>query len=211
MNSGFVIIWAGKNNANNPDQVLSDIAAIVDILPKPKKFLVLSVTNSNMPWQWRGGNQYDSYMKLDSSLAAAYPRNFLDIRAQLVAAYDQANPEDVIDHNHDVLPSSLRYFEDTTLTAPVPDTKSCTSIPFVGNAGGSVQIDQEKIYITNAARGFAREHGCMRGYAGTAAATHDAGAPVRTFDATHLNAAGQMFVAKQINAWMIANSSQLAR
>jgi hypothetical protein len=211
MNDGFVIIWAGKNNASNPVQVLSDIAAIVGVLPEPKKFLVLSVTNSNVPAQWQGGVQYDGYLKLDAALASAYPQNFIDIRARLVATYKPDDPEDVIDHSHDVIPSSLRYFEDSTLASPVTDISSCTSIPTIASVGSTVQIDHEKVFVTNAARGFARYHGCIRGYANTVASTHEAGAPVRTLDATHLNDVGQMFVAKQINDWMTANSKALAK
>lgn len=205
LNDGFVIIWAGKNNAYKPDQVVSDIAAIVDFLPKPKKFVVLSVTNGNINLQWRGGKLYTVYMALDATLASTYPHNFIDIRKVLVEAYDPKNPEDVIDHGHDDLPSSLRYFEDSTLTTPIPDTSSCASIPAPLNYASTVQIDEEKIYVINAGKGFAADRGCIRGYASTTATTHNAGAPVRASDGTHLNATGYMLVAKTINAWMLAN------
>lgn len=205
LNNGFVIIWAGKNNYYRPQEVLSDIAAMVAFLPNPKRFVVLSITNSNVKDQWKGGKLYDTNMQLNASLAAAYPRNFLDIRSILVAGFDPNNAEDVIDHGHDVLPFSLRLNQTSTLPAPVPDAASCTAIPAQFGMGSTVQIDDEKIYVLGAGKGFANDRGCIRGYAGTIAATHSAGAPVLAVDATHLDAAGHKLVAKSINDWMTAN------
>jgi len=209
LNDGFVIIWAGKNNAFAPAQVLSDIAAMVAFLPSPKKFVILSVTNSDMPAQWGGASLYKIYQGLNASLASTYPQNYLDIRSLLVDAYNPEIPEDVIDHGHDVMPFSLRLYGNSTLAAAVTDTTGCTGIPAI--TGSSVQIDAEKIYVSAAKDGFATADGCTRGFAGTSAATHVAGAPLHTVDPTHLNPAGQAFVAQQINAWMSAKYGQNGR
>lgn len=208
LNDGFVIIWAGKNNFRAKAQILSDIEAMVAILPEPKQFVVLSVTNSNVASDWRGGTLYKTYLSLNASLASTYPDHFLDIRSLLVAAYNPDIPEDVIDNGHDVIPSSLRLYVNSTLAAAVADTTSCTAIPASGNMGDTVQIDMEKIYVTSASGGFATPGGCTRGFANTSAATHSVGAPITTLDPTHLNAAGQAFVAQQISLWMTAHDSQ---
>ena len=209
LNKGFVIIWAGKNNALTPDQVVADVAAIVASLPSPKHFVVLSVTNSDMTAQWNNGSLFKRYMAINSALAAAYPDNYLDIRSILVAAYNPRNPEDVIDHSHDVIPSSLRLASTSTLAAPIPDATSCTAIPAGLNSGTSVQIDKEKVYILLGRGGFGLPDGCIRGYAGTTATTHAVGAPVITLDHTHINPAGQAVVAQAINAWIIAHPQKL--
>ncbi len=209
LNKGFVIIWAGKNNALQPDQVLSDVAAIVSSLPAPKRFVVLSVTNSDNKAQWRGGNVYKIYMALNASLQAAYPNNYLDIRSRLVAAYDPNNPEDVIDNSHDVIPSSIRSRGDFVLKAAIPDATSCTAIPAPANNGSSLQIEKEKIYVVQAWSNLAAADGCIRGFVGTAASEHAAGTPMIAIDPTHLDTAGQEIVAREINSWMRANERML--
>lgn len=102
------IIWAGQNNPSNPAVVLSDIAAMVAAMTPPKRFFVLSVLNGNYPGNEKGGSGYANIMAINGALAATYPGHYIDVRQPLIDAYDPNNPQDVIDHDRDIIPSSLR-------------------------------------------------------------------------------------------------------
>lgn len=100
------VFWYGRNNAGARAQVLADLAASVAFLEPGTPFLVISVLNAGN--EIAGTGAYNTIRALNSDLAAAYPGNFFDVRAALVASFDPANPQDVIDNANDVPPSSLR-------------------------------------------------------------------------------------------------------
>jgi lysophospholipase L1-like esterase len=106
--SGHVaIIWAGINNYTSGSTVISDIAVMVASLAEPKRYVVMSLlTGTN---QLSGSTDYTQVMTINNALAAAYPDNFLDIRGYLVSQYDSGVPQDVTDHGHDIVPSTLRF------------------------------------------------------------------------------------------------------
>ena len=54
----ITIIWAGRNNINDPAQVEADIASMVNSLSEPKRYLVLSILNSNA--EPAGSSNYDT-------------------------------------------------------------------------------------------------------------------------------------------------------
>jgi hypothetical protein len=111
-NSWVNIFWMGTNNPTQPAQVKADIAASVAALaPGNDRFLVLSVVNKDRPEEIRGGAVYDTIIRLNDELAAAYPGRYLDIRAFLVGQFNPASGEDVEDARNDVVPSSLRFDE----------------------------------------------------------------------------------------------------
>lgn len=106
------VIWCGHNNISQPAQVLADIASMVDALTAGnRRFVVVSLDNEATPAGIKGGSEYPVVMGIDSQLAAAYPDNYLDARSALIRHYDPSNPQDVIDVQNDVVPSSLRYDE----------------------------------------------------------------------------------------------------
>lgn len=109
-NAWINVFMMGRNNYQRPDQVRADIAAAVAFLaPGNDKFVVLSVLNGYFGgYEIRGGTGYNQITQLNASLAATYTDRFLDVRGFLVAQYDPANPQDVIDHGNDIVPSSLR-------------------------------------------------------------------------------------------------------
>ena len=205
------IIWAGRNNYSSPTTVLADIASIVAALPTPKNFLVLSVLNGDYALEYSGQSNYNVIIALNAALASAYPNNYLDVRAAIVASYSVGNAQDVIDHGHDVPPSSLRSLLDFvgTLNGAIADTVTCsinlTNVTGTVGVGVTLNVDTEKIYVSAATAGNVT--GCTRGYAGTTAATHLTGAAYAGLDGTHLNAAGYLIVAQQINAWLLAHAA----
>jgi hypothetical protein len=102
------VIWVGRNNYNQTSTILSDIAGMVAALPG-SNFVVMNVINWDVsPIEWNTGSDYHYFTDLSAALAAAYPNNYIDIRAALVAAYNSSLPQDVIDHGHDAPPSSLQ-------------------------------------------------------------------------------------------------------
>lgn len=105
----IAVIWAGENNNGDRSQVESDIAAMVATLMPPKKFLVLSILNSDYPEQWKGEPAYLAILQLNADLAATYKENYFDIRSWLVSQYDPNSAADVADFAHDVPPASLRF------------------------------------------------------------------------------------------------------
>jgi lysophospholipase L1-like esterase len=104
-----IIIWAGRNDYTTPNTVKANIAAMVAALPSPKQFLVLAVLNGEAASEYSGGANYAIITQLNADLAALYPQKYLDIRALLVAQFNPVIPQDVIDHGHDIPPSSLRF------------------------------------------------------------------------------------------------------
>ncbi len=108
----ITVLWYGQNNDDAPEQIKADIAASVAALaPGNSRFIVLSVVNKAKPSEFRGAPAYDTIIRLNSELAAAYPRNYLDVRSYLVSQYDRSNPQEVADFQNDVVPSSMRYDE----------------------------------------------------------------------------------------------------
>jgi hypothetical protein len=106
------IFWYGQNNDTEPERIKADVAAsIAHLAPGNTRFVVLGVVNRADGTESRGTTRYDTIVRLNADLAAAYPANFIDIRAFLVSRYDANNAQDVADFNADVPPSSLRNDE----------------------------------------------------------------------------------------------------
>lgn len=199
------VFWAGRNNYSSGATVLSDIAGMVAALPSPACYVVLSIPNSNLSTEWSGTGNYNTIIALNQSLASAYPSNYIDIRALLIAAYNSGNAEDIIDQGHDVDPSTLRDPDGTgTLNGAIASTSTCTiNLTNTGvtiGAGYTLTVDSEKIYVSAASSGNVT--GCTRGYAGTTAATHTNGTSFTGTDPLHLSTAGNLIVAQQVQSWI---------
>lgn len=105
----IAIIWAGRNNYDEPERVLSDVRAMVDFLkPLNKRFVVMPPINSAYRGEQEGGSHYQHFVRIRDGLREAYPNNFLDIWQLLVEDYDPDNPQDVADYRNGIPPSSLR-------------------------------------------------------------------------------------------------------
>jgi len=104
------IIWAGRNDFSNgiPNStILANIASMVASLGHDR-YLVLGILNADTANEYSGGAGYNTITALNSALSAAYGSHYFDMRAYLVSQYNAGIPQDVIDHGHDVPPSSLR-------------------------------------------------------------------------------------------------------
>lgn len=104
-----LVFWYGRNDVGYSTfqaDVLKATAASISVLkPIEKRFVVMSVLNSNA--ETVGTGTYLSICATNDALKAAYPRNFLDIRAILVRS-GTGTGQDAIDAANDVVPSSLR-------------------------------------------------------------------------------------------------------
>jgi hypothetical protein len=105
----FAVIWVGRNNYDQTNVVIADIAAMVGHLTT-SNFLIIGVTNGSYGgYEIRGGEGWTFITQLNSQLSDIYGDRFIDIRAELIARYDPSSPQDVIDFNNDTVPTSLRY------------------------------------------------------------------------------------------------------
>lgn len=101
----FTVIWAGRNNYQGPEWVKRHIAEMVAALGH-ENYLVVGITNGVL--EPKGDRKLRIIDALNADLKAVYGVRFVDVRPLLVAAYDKNNEQDVIDHDNDVVPSSLR-------------------------------------------------------------------------------------------------------
>ncbi len=204
--NGLVVIEAGRNNLTSPAQVLVDIDAMVAALPGTAHTLIETIPNSNSYQEWIGGNYYDLINSLNQALVSKYPQNVVDERTLMIGKF--ANT--LADHTwyaHDVPPESLHArYSSGTLTAALNSSACSFSVGLPNYFNGSIfVIDSEKIYVRAGSGTTVSD--CVRGWEGTAAAAHAAGAAVTQIDAVHFNAAGYTFIAQQIANWMAAHPS----
>ena len=207
LNTGPVVIWVGRNNFNFPQQVLSDVAAMVATLPSPKNYVILGVINADYSGiEYKGDPGYNAIVSLNASLAAAYPDHYFDIRSYLVSHYDPSNPQDVIDFSHDVPPSSMKGINPYcagTLTAPITSASQTQISISQFDLCRTLYIGSEKVEILSFSGG-GNQPGIatvLRGYAGTTPATYPAGTPFTALDPLHTTAlSGSTTTAKGVIA-----------
>lgn len=104
--AGIQVIWAGINNYASGATVLSDIASMVGTIGH-SRYLVLSLINGEYTTEYLGGAGYEQIMAINAALAGAYPSNYLDVRAPLIAA-NTGTGQDAIDAPRDIVPASVR-------------------------------------------------------------------------------------------------------
>lgn len=188
LNSGCVVIWAGRNNYANATQVQADIAAMVAVARQSTTcYLVLSVPNGAYFSELKGTANYNTLLALNSALSATYsPGNhYFDIRTALIALYNPSNPADVLDHQNDVWPYSLRAQDVSgSLTSPIASLTTCdfSTAPAL-TTGQVMSVAAEMIQIAGGANGA---YTCTRGYAGSVAQTYPGATAFSAVDALHL-------------------------
>jgi hypothetical protein len=105
----LTIFWMGHNNDSQPDQIKADIAACVaHLAPGNNRFIVLSVLNKADGTEDKGSPRYDTILKLNADLAAAYPDNFLDMRSFMVSQFNPGDPQELEDAQKDLPSAQLR-------------------------------------------------------------------------------------------------------
>jgi len=100
------IIWAGYNDLVAPAAVEADITAMVNLLGMNNHFKILSILTGAI--ERKGSVRYTAAMEINNWIAKTYPDHYYDVRGYLVSLYNPALPQDVIDHDNDIVPSSLR-------------------------------------------------------------------------------------------------------
>lgn len=98
-------IWVGRNNYDEPQIVLADIAQMVAALDHDR-YLVGAIINGNYAVERAGTPGYAQLLALNARLKDTYGSRFVDLRAALIAA---ASPNDAEDVRADIVPRSLRY------------------------------------------------------------------------------------------------------
>lgn len=104
------IIWAGNNHEFVPEEIANievDIAAMVAALGHDR-YLVMDIINGDWVNKYKGTPWYNEIVGLNRRLAATYGPRYVPIREFLVSLYDPNNAQDVIDHERDIIPSSVR-------------------------------------------------------------------------------------------------------
>jgi hypothetical protein len=106
------VIWAGRNNYYDTNQVLADIRAMVEArTPQDADYLVMGISSANI--ETTGTNGHTAIRALNKALAEAYGFRFLDIRRYLID-YGLADrgitptTQDQADIAGDTVPTSLR-------------------------------------------------------------------------------------------------------
>ncbi len=211
--SDIPVFWEGRNNfrLGTTTTITDDIAAQVATVPPGTDYLVLSITNNNVPEDWKGAAEYDEIIAFDQQLASTYGAHFLDVRQALVAAWDPNSILDASDHAHDEPPTSVRAFigkavlvnpispSDTTFDVKL--TQGYLQNLFILTIGSGA--NQENVSIVSFKGSTVT---VIRNFGGNNTA-HTAGEPVIVTDKTHLNEKGYQVVAKAV----AAHFSQYAR
>jgi len=197
--SGINSIRAGRNNTSvcptsgvttSNCQVAADIEAMTNYVAAHNgRFLVLTVINGELDGYAPDSTRYRWATAIDSWITATYPNNSYDIREALVAAYDAANPVDVLDHSHDVPPFSLRAFDSSGILASAVGSATSCAISFGRKLGNSTIaiIGSEYIFISSGTDG---NYSCTRGFAGSTAAAYPSGTAWVGDDPLHLSGYG---------------------
>ena len=103
------VLWMGNNNFEAPDRVKADISAAVQHLrERNRPFLVFTLLNGNYPERWKGGTGYKCFTETGDWITSTFPHNSFDVRSFLISQYNPTNAADMVDHEHDCLPASLR-------------------------------------------------------------------------------------------------------
>lgn len=102
----FVVIWAGRNNYQNPEDVKADIAKMVASLGH-KRYVVLSIINANRNGERKGDVLYSQIINLNRELESIYKDRFIDVRSYLMTRGKNVG-QDLRDVENDIIPTSLR-------------------------------------------------------------------------------------------------------
>ncbi len=99
------VICAGGVNIYDVSTVLADISMMVSTLGHDR-YLILSPIGNSI--HINGSSTRNKLNQVKSALAEMYGDKYVDIEQVVIDSYDPTKPQDVIDHNNGVTPSSLR-------------------------------------------------------------------------------------------------------
>ena len=196
------LIWSGFNDfGSGYSAAPTNIAGMITQISPNVQYAVLSVLPANTPIFFTGQTTANQLASLNSTLSSTYGSKYLDVKTPLLNSYNPASAEDVIDYGNGITPTSARvtYLNTGTLTNSIASSGVVnfvftSTIGFLGATFPAViTIDSEKIFCTLANPTGTGPYSytvtaATRGYAGTTAASHNAGASIaQIVDPIHLN------------------------
>lgn len=108
-------IEGGYNDMNNAQTAVPPaIASMVAAFLPNTKYFIFNIPNGEAVNQYSGGSVYNAFVATNSATLSTYGNGLVlgghvvQLRELWVAAYNPAIPQDVIDHGHDISPSSQR-------------------------------------------------------------------------------------------------------
>lgn len=102
----FTIIWAGNNNPDATDKwVQRHIAQMIAALGHDNYLIIGVINRSTAP---KDSTTWNNINIINADLKTTYGTRFVDVRPLLVSSYNPSIAQDVIDHENDVIPNSLR-------------------------------------------------------------------------------------------------------
>lgn len=101
-----LVLWLGRNNSWEPDRVLADLGSMIEAMPEPRRFLILSMIKGE--GEGIGTTAHARLDELNRRFQEQWPERFLDISAPLMSAGDPASPTDQADLILGIVPGSLR-------------------------------------------------------------------------------------------------------
>jgi lysophospholipase L1-like esterase len=104
--SKSVIIWVGRNNYTDPETVKADISEMLSYIGHTR-YLVVSILNGGYEWEYSGSINYNTITQLNNDLRVTYGDKYVELREYLISNHD-GSPQDLIDVENDIVPSSLR-------------------------------------------------------------------------------------------------------
>lgn len=215
LSDATVIFMSGRNDYTYAGVTLDSLECTMRACPHGR-VVACTVTNGmydpNELWtSGSPGAGWSTLAALNQAIAERAPRYFLDIRRRLIdkALATIGIAETALDsyhRAHDTVPWSLHYvFGTATLASAIDATQ--TSFALTGITGSfdsasPLRIGNEFIRVTGYSAGTVTN--CVRGYAGSTAAAHVAGAGVETRDRIHRSSASNVFQAGEIAAFLAA-------
>lgn len=105
------IIEVGRNDLPDTSVIHSNLASIISALNAVgnNRYLIITILNKNTSSEYSGTSLYNTIVSVNNYTKTLYPGHVLAWRDSLVAHYNPSLPQDVIDHGHDVPPTSLTY------------------------------------------------------------------------------------------------------
>jgi hypothetical protein len=199
-----LIIRIGNNNIPATSTILADIASMV-AANTSGKLLILPPLNGQAANFQSGGSLYVNLTTLWSSLVSAYPNNTYDDRAALVAAYNAADPLDIVNHTEDRVPGSLRLISNIgNLPGNIDNAVTSFTLGAGSGADAIIKIGSEYIRVTTSSGNNITA--CVRGYGtGGVAASHNKDDVFYVIDNLHLGDYCRHLDAQLIEAWTNAH------
>ena len=218
--NSLFFLEGGYNNiqvAGGVERVKSDFDQMVAEIPGSGtgKRLVIFPVMYAATWK-ADGWQAKNVAAVNTYLQSTYGQYWAIVNGQnlleyLGSQYDHNNPVDVYEHTFNPLavPSSMRamWTNIGTLTNPITDASSCSFSLSAKQLYEFITVDSESIKIVTMNGNDVTE--CMRGFGGTKASPHSAGASYSGQDIVHPNTKGHEAIAAFFYSWVTQNSASL--